>query len=96
MGSVQRGDVSQDAEAVDLFVGIHDEAVQAGVPVHFLYSLAYDIGEAILETAATFAVDTLLLGTTRRGVLWRAMKGDVIQQIARYLPEPITLLVHAG
>lgn len=96
MGSVQRGDVSQDAEALDLFDGIHEKTVQAGVPVHFLYSVAYDIGEAILETAATFAVDTLLLGTTRRGVLWRAMKGDVIQQIARYLPEPITLLVHAG
>jgi hypothetical protein len=34
------------------------------------------------------------LGTTRRGVLWRAMKGDVIQQVAAHLPERITLLVH--
>jgi hypothetical protein len=67
-----------------------------GVPAYFLYSPAYDIGEAILEMASTQAVDILLLGTTQRGMVWRAMKGDVIQQVAYELPERITLLVHAG
>ena len=52
--------------------------------------------DAILEAAATQAVDNLLLGTTQRGVLWRAMKGDVIQRVAAHLLERITLLVHAG
>ena len=64
------------------------------MPAYFIYSAAYDIADAILETAATHAVDMLLLGTTQRGVLWRAMKGDVIQQVAAQLPERITLLVH--
>jgi nucleotide-binding universal stress UspA family protein len=96
MGLSGHADMSQDAEAVNLFASVKEQADAAGVPVYFLYSVAYDVAEAILETAATYAVDTLLLGTTQRGMLWRAMKGDVIQQVAYELPERITLLVHAG
>jgi nucleotide-binding universal stress UspA family protein len=96
MGLSGHADVSQDAEAVEMFAGVKEQADKAGVPVYFLYSVAYDVAEAILEMAATYAVDTLLLGTTQRGMLWRAMKGDVIQQVAYELPERITLLVHAG
>ena len=77
-----------------MFAEFREQAEAANVPAYFIYSSAYDIADAILETAATHAVDMLLLGTTQRGVLWRAMKGDVIQQVAAHLPERITLLVH--
>jgi nucleotide-binding universal stress UspA family protein len=87
-------ELEDDPEAVEMFTAFREQADAAEVPAYFIYSMAYDIAEAILETAATQAVDTLLLGTTRRGVLWRAMKGDVIQQVAAHLPERITLLVH--
>lgn len=91
---VQHMELADDAEAVAMFAEFRAQAEAARVPAYFIYSQAYDIADAILETAATHAVDTLLLGTTRRGVLWRAMKGDVIQQVAAHLPERITLLVH--
>jgi amino acid transporter len=94
MGPSQRGELSQDAEAVELFINIKQQTDQAEVPAHFLYAVGYDVAEAILEMAATHAVDFLLLGATQRGMLWRAMKGDVIEQIAAELPEPITLIVH--
>jgi nucleotide-binding universal stress UspA family protein len=45
--------------------------------------------------ALTHGADLLLLGTTRRGTLWRAMKGDVIQAVAEQLPESVGLLIHA-
>jgi amino acid transporter/nucleotide-binding universal stress UspA family protein len=96
LGSSVRWELSEDAEAVELFAEVKERADAAGVPVYFLYAPAYDVADAILETAATYAVDTLLLGTTRRGALWRAMKGDVIQQVAASLPERISLLIHAG
>jgi nucleotide-binding universal stress UspA family protein len=95
-GPVKQKSLAEDAEAVEMFAEFRRQAEEAGVPAYFLYSSAYDIGEAILEMAATQAVDILLLGTTQRGVMWRAMKGDVIQQVAAQLPERITLLVHAG
>ena len=91
---VKRMELADDPEAVEMFNDFRMQAEAARVPAYFIYSSAFDIAEAILETAATQAVDTLLLGTTRRGVLWRAMKGDVIQQVAAQLPERITLLVH--
>jgi amino acid transporter/nucleotide-binding universal stress UspA family protein len=91
---VQQAQLASDPEAVAMFAEFREAAEAAHVPTYFLYSVAYDIADAILETAATQAVDTLLLGTTRRGMLWRAMKGDVIQQVAAHLPDRITLLVH--
>jgi hypothetical protein len=45
--------------------------------------------------AVTYGVDLLILGAPQRGRLWRLMKGDVIQEVAQYLPERITLLIHA-
>jgi hypothetical protein len=35
------------------------------------------------------------MGTTRRGALGKAMKGDVIQAVAEQLPESVVLLIHA-
>jgi len=96
MGMARTAEAAHDEEAINLFTSIKEQADAAGVPVYFLYSVAYDVAEAILEMASTYAVDTLLLGTTQRGMVWRAMKGDVIQQVAYELPERITLLVHAG
>jgi nucleotide-binding universal stress UspA family protein len=88
--------LADDAEAMEMFAEFRALAESAEVPAYFIYSPAFDIAEAILEIAATHAVDMLLLGTTQRGMLWRAMKGDVIQQVAAQLPDRITLLVHAG
>lgn len=88
--------LADDQEAMEMFAEFRSQAEAANVPAYFIYSPAFDVAEAILEIAATHAVDMLLLGTTQRGVLWRAMKGDVIQHVAAQLPDRITLLVHAG
>ncbi len=88
--------LADDPEALEMFEEFRFKAEAAQVPAYFIYASAFDVAEAILETAATHAVDVLLLGTTQRGMMWRAMKGDVIQQVAAQLPERITLLVHAG
>jgi amino acid transporter/nucleotide-binding universal stress UspA family protein len=95
LGPARRADPKDDPEAAAVFADVKRQADEGGVPVYFLYAVAYDVADAILEMAATYAVDTLLLGTTQRGMLWRAMKGDVIQQVAAQLPERITLLVHS-
>jgi amino acid transporter/nucleotide-binding universal stress UspA family protein len=88
--------LADDAEAMELFREFRSKAEEADIPAFFVYSSAFDVAEVILETAATQAVDTLILGTSQRGRLWRAMKGDIIQQVALHLPPRITLLVHGG
>jgi nucleotide-binding universal stress UspA family protein len=86
---------NEDPEALQLFEQVKEQAAAAGVKAYCLYAVAWDVADAILEFAATHAVDLVVLGATRRGALWHVMKGDVIQQVAKYLPENITLLIHA-
>jgi nucleotide-binding universal stress UspA family protein len=95
MGPANVADVKADAEALAVLQQIEAEATAASVRVHSLYAVAYDVPEAILEFAATHSIDILILGASQRGALWHAMKGDVISQVAEYLPERINLLIHA-
>ncbi len=95
MGPTAPPTLAEDSAALDLFERLRNQSHEAGVPLRLLYGVARDIPEAILDMAVTHGADLLLLGTTRRGTLWKAMKGDVIQAVAEQLPERIGLLIHA-
>jgi nucleotide-binding universal stress UspA family protein len=95
MGPTAPPSLAEDAVALELFERLRHQAQDAGVPLRLLYGVARDVPEAILDMAVTHGADLLLLGTTRRGTLWKAMKGDVIQAVAEQLPERIGLLIHA-
>jgi nucleotide-binding universal stress UspA family protein len=96
MGPAAFPRLDEDEQALALFDQIRAQAGEAGVPLRLLYGVARDIPDAILDMAVTHGADLLLLGTTRRGTLWKAMKGDVIQAVAEQLPASIDLLIHAG
>lgn len=95
MGPTVFPTLAEDYEAQALFDRVRIQAHEAGVPLRLLYGVASDIPFAILDMAVTHGADLLLMGTTRRGALWKAMKGDVIQTVAEHLPEEIELLIHA-
>lgn len=95
MGPMPIQTLAEDEQALSLFDRIRTQAHDAGVPLRLLYGVARDIPDAILDMAMTHGADILLLGTTRRGSLWKAMKGDVIQAVAEQLPESVDLLIHA-
>jgi len=95
MGPTAPPTLAEDSDALALFERLREQSTETGVPLRLLYGVARDIPEAILDMAVTHGADLLLLGTTRRGGLWKAMKGDVIQAVAEQLPERIGLLIHA-
>lgn len=95
VGPARPSDVAADSEAQQLNQLAEQMAAEFGVPWHFVYATSNDISDTILDIAAMHAVDVLVLGATRRGALWKAMKGDVIQKVAELLPESINLLIHA-
>jgi amino acid transporter/nucleotide-binding universal stress UspA family protein len=95
MGPTVAPRLDEDEQAMELFDRLRQQARAEGVPLRLLYGVARDIPDAILDMAVTHGADLLLLGTTRRGTLWKAMKGDVIQGVAEHLPESIGLLIHA-
>ncbi|HWE38721.1 MAG TPA: amino acid permease [Isosphaeraceae bacterium] len=95
IGPIDVTKLDEDEQAQALFDRVRAQAKEAGVPLRLLYGVARDIPDAILDMAVTHGADMLLLGSTRRGALWKAMKGDVIQAVAEQLPESVGLLIHA-
>jgi nucleotide-binding universal stress UspA family protein len=95
MGPTPIPTLAEDDQALQLFDRLRNQAREAGVPLRLLYGVARDIPDAILDMAVTHGANMVLLGLTRRGALWKAIKGDVIQAVAEHLPEDIGLLIHA-
>lgn len=78
--------------------GIMTAAIRMGeqhkVPVVPVYAISDDPATTILDLAATFGVDILMLGAPQRRRLVQLLKGDVVTQVARNLPENIQLVIH--
>jgi amino acid transporter len=67
---------------------------ELGVPVLPVYAVSTEPAATILDSAATLGVDYLMLGASQRLSLARLLKGNVIDQVARGLPEDIQLIIH--
>ena len=95
LGPSSRPDITRDPVAQQAALQIQEQASAAGVPIRFLYTEADNIAETIVDFAVTYGVNRVMIGATKRGALWRTMKGDVIQGIALHLPEQTQLLIQA-
>ncbi len=95
MGPTTIPTLAEDEQARALFETVRERAKAEGVPIRLLYAVAADVPDAILDMTVTHGANLLVLGATRRGSLWKVMKGDVIQAVAEQLPEGIDLLIHA-
>ena len=81
-----------DKEAQHIFTTT--QALSKGVKVVPLYAVSNAPAEVILDQAATLGVDYLILGGSVRSKLIKVLKGDVIDQVARQLPEEIKLIIY--
>lgn len=92
-GGAREEDLAVDGEALAMQAIADRPEKDYGVPCHFLYTTATDVAESLLDIAVTHGVETVVIGVSRRGGLWRAMKGDVIESRGHLLPESIWLLI---
>ena len=67
---------------------------ELGVPVLPVYAVSNEPASTILDSAATLGVDYLMLGASHRLSMARLLKGNVIDEVARGLPEDIQLIIH--
>ena len=68
----------------------------AGVDYQIISIPSYEVGYTIAEQAATFGVDRVILGATRRNVLENMLRGSVIRSLSSYLPEDVQLIIFGG
>jgi nucleotide-binding universal stress UspA family protein len=80
-----------DMEARALFSRVLSEA--DGAKISPLYSASDSPADTIIDIAATFGVDTVVLGGSKRATLVNLLKGNVVARVAANLPEPMHLIV---
>jgi nucleotide-binding universal stress UspA family protein len=68
---------------------------EIGVAVMPVYVVSENPAATILDITATIGTDVLMLGSSHRTNLARLLKGNVITEVARNLPENIQLVIHS-
>ncbi len=91
----QGPNLSEDPEAIAALRAAQKQCDNLHVPMVPIYVVSPDVAWSILDFAATYSVNALLMGVSRRGSLLRAMHGDTLTAVADQLPQDIPLLIHA-
>jgi amino acid transporter len=80
-----------DTEAKRLFNAVKE--ISEGVEVINKYAISDDPAWTILDHAATFGADMVILGHSRRTAFTRLLRGSVLNQVGSALPPEIRLVV---
>jgi nucleotide-binding universal stress UspA family protein len=80
-----------DPDAKVLFTRLETDT--RGMKVNKLYSVSDSPADTIIDIAATFGVDSVVLGGSRRATLVNLLKGNVVARVAANLPESMHLIV---
>lgn len=85
-------DDPQAAAIMSLMLKLGQEVSVDVLPV---YAVSTNPASTILDLAATLGVDFLMLGASHRVSMARLLKGNVVDEVARGLPEDIQLIIHS-
>jgi amino acid transporter/nucleotide-binding universal stress UspA family protein len=83
-----------DRQAAEIMYGVLDLAREAGVSVLPVFAVSENPAGTIVDIAATLGVDILMLGAPHRNALAKLLRGDVVTEVAKMLPENIQLVIH--
>jgi amino acid transporter len=83
-----------DKHAAEIMYGMVDAGQKNAVTVVPLYIVSESPAATILDMAATLGVDILVVGSAHRSRLVSLLKGDVVTEVARNLPENIQLVIY--
>jgi hypothetical protein len=85
--------IDSDLAAQRTFARYLDLGHQYGVPVLPIYDMGSDAAELMAENAAVYGVDRLLIGTSRKGALYHAIKGHFQNRLEALLPPEVRVEV---
>jgi len=83
-----------DKEAARIMYAMLAYGRASEVAVVPMFAISVDPAGTILDLSATIGVDILMLGTSHRRTLASLLKGDVVTEVAKNLPENIQLLIY--
>jgi nucleotide-binding universal stress UspA family protein len=94
IGDVQQPRWQDDKQAAEIMYGMLEQGQKNNVPVVPLYSVSDNAAATILDLSATLGIDILMLGTPNRHTLVTLLKGNVVTEVAKNLPENIQLIIY--
>jgi nucleotide-binding universal stress UspA family protein len=94
LAAAERPRWQNDKQAAEIMYGVLDLAREAGVGVLPVFAVSENPAGTIVDIAATLGVDMLMLGAPHRNALAKLLRGDVVGEVARSLPENIQLVIH--
>ena len=68
----------------------------SGIDYQIISIPSYEVGYTIAEQAATFGVDRVIMGATKRSVLENMLRGSVMRSLNALLPEEVQLIIFGG
>lgn len=68
----------------------------SGIDYQIISIPSYEVGYTIAEQAATFGVDRVIMGATKRSVLENMLRGSVVRSLSALLPEEVQLIIFGG
>lgn len=83
-----------DPQASTIMYGMIELGRNNNVPVVPLYAASDNPAGTILDLAATIGADSLILGSPQRRTMAHLLKGNVVTEVAKNLPENIHLIIY--
>lgn len=94
LSNAQHPKWQDNRQAAEIMYGMFELARDTGVSVLPVYAISENPALTIVDLAATLGVDILMLGSSHRQTLAQLLKGNVVAEVARNLPDNIQLLIH--
>lgn len=67
-----------------------------GIDYQIISIPSYEVGYTIAEQAATFGVDRVIMGASKRSLLQNVLRGNVMRSLSILLPEDVQLVIFGG
>jgi amino acid transporter len=88
-------------ERIEMKVNGEEEHIEticsaSGIDYQIISIPSYEVGYTIAEQAATFGVDRVIMGATKRSVLENMLRGSVMRSLNALLPEEVQLVIFGG
>jgi amino acid transporter/nucleotide-binding universal stress UspA family protein len=83
-----------DRQAAEIIYSMLELSQGTGVNVLPVYAVSDNPAGTIIDIAATLGVDMLMLGAPHRSSMVKLLRGDIVAEVARNLPENIQLIIH--
>ncbi|MDD5671357.1 MAG: universal stress protein, partial [Candidatus Omnitrophica bacterium] len=86
-------EIEPSRDSLEVFAKAEQEMEKKGITVVPVWQIGENSGKMIARAARELGVNTVMIGTTRRGRLVNILRGDVLRTLVTHLPKECRLLI---